>query len=350
MSDQNISLSNNEKLSFISNFATMLVAGIPILEVVDTMLEDVKGNLKKILTMLREDLTQGEHIWTSLAKFPAVFGEIVVNIIRASEEAGTLETTLKDIRDMTKKEIEFNDKVKSALLYPSIIVTVFFAVLIVILVFVMPKIFTVFSRLRVELPLPTRILYFISNIFLKYPLPIITATILLAIGVFIIYKKNKKAVLHFISSLPLISRLAKEIDLTRFSRSLYLLLSSGVSIVSALELAQNVVVSKKISLIIKRSREMILGGKKLSEGLKENRGHIPNLMIKIIEAGEKSGSLDKSMSTISEHLDYQVTKTLQTLTVLLEPALLVIIGVLVATMMFSIIGPIYGLIGKIGTR
>lgn len=350
MSNRSTTLSSSEKLNFLSNFSTLLSAGIPIIEAIDSLFEDAKGNLKKILATLRTDLVQGKHVYSGLSEFPLVFDEIVVNIVQASEEAGTLETALKDLRNMAKKEIEFNDKVRSALMYPTFVITVFGGVLLVILTFVMPKIFTVFSHLQIKIPLATRILLFISNALLRYTLPIGIMILVFVTGGIFIYKKNKKAVMSFISLLPLISKISKEIDLTRFSRSLHLLLSSGVPIASALELAQRVVISKKIGMIIGVSREMILSGKKLSEGLKNTRGYIPSIMIKIIEAGEKTGTLDASMNEIADYLDYQVSKTLQTFTALLEPIMLVVIGILVGGMMLSIIGPIYGLIGQIGLR
>lgn len=348
MSNSSLTLSNNEKLGFLSNFSTLLSAGIPIIEAVDSLSEDAKGSLKKVLFSLRSNLVQGKHVYTVLAEFPLIFDEIIVNIIRASEEAGTLEIALKDLKKMTQKDIEFSDKVRSALIYPAFVMTVFFGVLLLILTYVMPKIFTVFSRLQIKIPLTTKVLLFISNALLQHTLPIgITACVILIIGIFI-YKRKKKMVMRFISSLPLIDQLAKEIDLTRFSRSLYLLLSSGVPIASALELAQHVVTSKKMSILINQSRTMILSGKKLSEGLKNARGYIPSIMLKIIEAGEKTGTLEGSMNEIADYLDYQVSKTLQSFTVLLEPIMIVVIGILVGGMMLSIIGPIYGLIGQIG--
>lgn len=345
-----ITISNSEKLSFLSNFATMLKAGIPILEAVDSLLEDSKGNLKKILTAIREDLSQGKHVYTAFSQFPSVFDEIIINIVRASEEGGTLETALRDLRDITKKEIEFTDKIRSALLYPLFIIVVFIAILTLILTFVIPKIATVFSRLRIEMPLPTKILIFLSNAILHYTIPIVVS-IAAAVVIFIfIYKRNKRGLIRAIASLPLIRKLSKEIDLTRLSRCLYLLLSSGVPIVAALELSKHVVMSSQLATMIEKSHEMILSGKRLSEGFKNTKGQLPALMIKIIEAGERTGSLEASMNEIAEYLDYQVSKTLVTLTALIEPILLIVIGVLVGGMMFSIVGPIYGLISQIGSR
>ena len=317
MKTQNVSISNSDKIAFISNLSTMLEAGIPILESIDSLLEGSKGGLKKILETLREDVTQGKRIHFSFAKFPNVFNKVTVNIIKASEESGTLDETLKDLKDIIAKENEFSDKIKSALIYPSVIVIVFIGVLIVILTFVIPKISLVFTRLRVELPLPTKILIFLSDLLLKQTIPVVVGIILVSIGMLFLFKRNKRFFVSVFISLPVVSGLAKEIDLTRFSRSLYLLLNAGIPITGALELAQDVVVKKEIEKAIINSRDAVQSGKKLSEGLKVQKKSIPSIMIKLIEAGEKSGSLEKSMQDISVYFDYQVSKMLATATMLL---------------------------------
>jgi type II secretory pathway component PulF len=326
----------------------MLSAGIPILETMEALMEGSKGNQAKLFTAIREDLVQGKHLYEAMAKFPQAFDLVTVNIIKASEEAGTLETTLKDIRVEIKKDMEFNDRVKSALTYPIIIMCVFLAVLLMILIVVVPKISTVFLHMNVPLPLPTVILIFISNAILTYTIPIILGLVLLIVGWVFLYKAQKKYINGFIFSLPLVERLIKEIDLTRFSRSMYLLLTSGITINSALDLCEHVVLRQDIGRAIIHAREVIMAGKKLSEGFIEQKQIFSSIMIKIIEAGEKTGTLDKSMMEISEYLDYEVSNTLKTLTTLLEPLMLVFVGIMVGGMMMAIIAPIYGLIGNVG--
>lgn len=349
MSTSNVSFSPKDKLNFFSNFATMLSAGIPILETMDALADGSKGNQAKIFTAIREDLVQGKHLYEAMAKFPMAFDIVTVNIIKASEEAGTLETTLKDIRIEIKKDMEFNDRVKSALTYPLIIMCVFLGVLLMILIVVVPKISTVFVRMKATLPLPTQILIFISNAILTYTIPIILGIAFIVIGGIFLYKSQRKLILGFVFSLPLVEKLIKEIDLTRFSRSMYLLLTSGITINSALDLCEHVVLRQDIAHAIVNAKEVILAGKKLSEGFIEKKNIFSSIMIKIIEAGEKTGTLDKSMQEISEYLDYEVSNTLKTLTTLLEPLMLVFVGILVGGMMMAIIAPIYGLIGSVGS-
>jgi type IV pilus assembly protein PilC len=350
MNTKNVTLSGNEKITLVSNMYTMLSAGIPILETVDSLLQDSKGNQKKVLLTLREDLGQGQHMFFTFAKFPKVFDKVTVNIVKASEEAGTLDVTLKDLVQSIKREMEFNDKIKSALIYPSFILVVFLGVMTVILTVVVPKIATVFTRLNVDLPLPTQIMMFLSNALLSYPIQILLVLGLLIAALVYLYRHYKRIFINVLISLPLISKMAREIDLTRSTRSLYLLLNAGIPITSALELTEDVVIKSDIHKAIVHAKTVVFAGKKLSEGLRDNKNVIPPMMIKIVEAGERSGSLDKSLQDISEFLDYQVTNTLKTVTALVEPLLLVLIGVLVGGMMLAIIAPIYGVIGNLGAR
>lgn len=345
--DAKIRLSPGDKIALISNLSTMLSAGIPILEAVSNLMEDSKGGIKKILETLRDDLTQGHQVNYSLAKFPNVFDKVVVNVVKASEEAGTLDVTLKDLKTNLRKQNEFADTVRSALMYPMFIMGVFGLVLLINLIYVLPKVALVFKNLKVDLPLPTRILLWASDFMTKNTVPFLL--ILAGVILFFIYLFSQKRnfILNIFYSIPGISGLVKLIDITQFSRSMYLLLTSGISIIAALELTNDIVFRRETQKMIQKSKEMILSGKTLSAGLRSDKGYVPLIMIKLVETGEKTGSLDKSMSDISEYFDYQVTTTLKTLTAMLEPIMLVFVGLLVGGMMVSIIAPIYGLISNV---
>lgn len=343
---ENITISNAVKLSIISNLSTMINAGIPILDAIESLQEDTKGNRRKILEQVQEDLMQGKHLSASFARFPKVFDKVTVNIVKGAEEAGTLDVILKDLREQIKKDMEFTDRIKGALAYPLLISVVFVAVLLLMLTVVIPKVAVVFSQLNVALPLPTRIFIFLSNSLLHYPLPIIAGFLTIFLSLFFLYKKKKALVLRMVFGLPVVSKLVRDIDLTRFSRSLYLLLTSGITITTALELTQDVVVRVDIQKAIMYAKENVFSGKQLSVSFKEKKT-FPSIMIKIIEAGEKTGTLDKSMQDISETLDYEVSNSLKAVTTLIEPIMLVLIGVSIGGMMFSIMIPMYNLIGAI---
>lgn len=345
-----ISLSGNEKLSLISNLGTMLGAGIPIMEALGYLLDEEKGHGKKIISLLRDDLNQGKTIAQSLEKNPAAFDPVTVSLIKAAEEAGTLDSTLKDITKNIKKEIEFNDHVKSAFTYPVLVMVVFVGILLLIFAFVIPRISVVFSRLKVNLPLPTRVLISTSDFFMANLIFISIAAAFLAVAVYLLYRAKKGALLNLLYRLPVLNSLAHSIDITRFSRSMALLLSSGIPITDALELSQKVVTTDRVLLAIQKSRDKVASGSKLSEGLKGVKKAFPALAISLIEAGEKSGTLEVSMQELADHFDNEVNNKIRSVTILIEPILLIVIGVLVGGVMLAIIAPIYGLIGQLRSR
>lgn len=347
---KNVTISNSEKIELIMNLSTMIAAGISILSAVESLLEDAKGNQKIVLQTLNDHIFQGKRVYSAFAEFPQIFDKVTVNIVKAAEESGTLDVILKDIKDNIRKEMEFNDKLKSALMYPVLIMIVFVGVLLMILIVVIPKISVVFLRLKVALPLPTKILMFASDIVMNQTIPFVLISVTI-IGVIVyLFKTQRNIILQPFLSLPVIAPLILKIDLTRFTYSMYLLLNSGIPITIALQLTEEIVVKKEVFAIIHKTYDMVVSGKNMSEGLKKGKKIIPSIMIKIVEAGERSGTLDKSLHDVSEYLDYEVASSIKTATALLEPIMLVIVGILVGGMMMAIIAPIYGLIGNVGAK
>jgi type II secretory pathway component PulF len=220
--------------------------------------------------------------------------------------------------------------------------------MILILVVVMPKIATVFTSLKVTLPLPTQILIFMSDVLVHNTIAFLIFLFGIFLGIYLIFKFKRSLVMRILFSFPVVSTLVRQIDLVRFSRSMFLLLSSGITITTALTLAEEIVMKKDMRMIIIQAQEVVQSGKKLSEAFKGKKSAFPGIVVKIIEAGEKTGTLDKSMEEIGEYMDYQVNSTLKTLVSLLEPMMLIFVGLLVGGMMMSIIAPIYGLISTVG--
>lgn len=343
-----LSLKGTEKLELVGSLATMLSSGISIIEVAESLKDGAKPGTQMILEEIQSDLAQGNHIWNSFAKFPRVFDKVSVNVIRASEEAGTLDTALADLRHTLQKNMEFNDKIRSALMYPIFIMVVFVMILLLILTFVVPKIGNVFIQMNVTLPLPTRILIAMSDLVVKNTLVFGLATMLLVGLIWYLWRYHKGKVMEIFFKLPVVSALIKQIDVTNFGRNLSLLLNSGLPITQAMELAEEVIVRAKMRKLVAYSRSMVLSGKKMSEGLSGDKGEMPSIVIKLIEAGEKTGSLEKSCQDIADYFEYKVDYTLKTLTALMEPVMLVLVGIAVGGMMLAIIAPIYGLISQVG--
>ena len=350
MQTSSIHISTNDKIALMSNLATMLKAGISIIDAIDSLLEDSKGSQKILLQTIKEDINQGIHLHESLAKFPQIFNKVSLNIVHASEEAGTLDSTLRELAENYRKQQEFMDHVRGAFTYPVMILFVFTAVFTLILTFVVPRIATVFERMNTDLPLPTVFLIELSRFVLAYYVPLLAGFLVCIVFFALWYRTNRQMVFSVLFSLPLISRLMRQIDITNFTRNMYMLLSAGIPIVSALELMEDVMYKHEMRQVVRGIREQVLAGRAFSVGLREHKSIIPTLVIRMVEAGEKSGTLDESMSEIADHLDREVSRSLETATTLIEPIMLVIVGVMIGGMMLSIIAPIYGLIGNFRTR
>lgn len=342
-----VRLTPTEKLEFIGNLGAMLSAGIPLLESVEALLEGAKSRNKVVLESLKKDLEAGQTVSESLSRFPESFDPIAINLIRGAEESGTLEKNLKDLAETYKKDIEFNRKVKGAIAYPLFVIAVFTLIMIVILTFVIPRISSVFSRLDVDIPIITKLLIFLSEFLIAFWPWITAALILAAIFFYWLLKTKRRQILYLLSSLPFLSELAREIDLVRFSRSMALLLASGIPISKSLELSQNVLVRKELIEIVDHARQEVSQGKRLSSALGAKKGMVPQILIRIVSAGERTGGLERSFQESSEYFDGRVSATIRTITTLLEPTILVLIGLVVGVIMLSIIAPIYQLIGSI---
>ncbi|HSE61382.1 MAG TPA: type II secretion system F family protein [Candidatus Saccharimonadales bacterium] len=342
-------LSRKEKLAVISSLATMLNSGISILEAVDTLLEDNKGSSRRLLLLFREALNDGHMLSTAMEKATGVFDPVDINLIRAAEEAGTLDEALHDLTQTIKKDMAFSDKIRGSLLYPVFIMVIFFGVLIMILTFVVPRMSKVFSSLRVDLPAPTKFLIELSNFILANWIYLVVVAVVAAVLLVLFYKTQKKLLFNALSRLPLFNTLAQHIDFTRFTRSMALLLRAGVPVAEALDLSQKVVIRHDVSHAIARMKQGVNTGHPMSEGLKAS--HIaPSIMVHILQTAEHSGTLEKTMQELSEYFETQVARRLKAITTLIEPVLIVVIGVLVGGMMMAVIAPIYNIISQIGSR
>lgn len=342
-----VRLKASEKLELIDNLEAMLSAGIPLLESVEALLGGAKVRSKTVLESLKKDLEAGKTIADSLSQFPDSFDPIAINLIRGGEESGNLENILGDLAETIRKDIEFNRKIKGALAYPVFVIAVFVMIMTVILTFVIPRIGEVFSKLQVKIPLPTKILMFMSNALLNFWPWIILGFAALGIATMVIYRAKRKEVWYLISSIPLLSGLTREIDIVRFSRSMGLLLSSGIPISKSLELSQHVLVRKELMYLVEFARKEVIRGKRLTDALNNKNGNIPQIFIRMVDAGERSGKLEQSFQKIAAYFDDRVSATIKTLTTLMEPILLVIVGLMVGGIMLSIIAPIYQLISSI---
>jgi type IV pilus assembly protein PilC len=345
-----MTISTADKQNLFSTLATMLKAGISISEATESMAAEAKGAAKIFLEKAIKDLTQGKRLSETLAAFPSSFDPSTISVVKAAEESGKLETVLNDVSIHFKKQTEFAEKVRSATLYPLIVIGVFISVMLVILAVVMPRVSMVFTRLQIELPLMTRVMIFLSDILLQHTLLVGLILGGIIASLVSLYVWKKKAFISFMYHIPGLWGFGRDVDLALFCRSLALLLSAGISITDAIEMSQKSVfmrdVDKAISLVLRQ----IKNGKTLAEGLKQFPLIFPELMRRVIEAGEKSGTLEAATQNAAEYFELKMERSVKTFTTLLEPVLLVVIAVFIGGMMLAILAPIYGLIGQLGNR
>lgn len=346
----NIRLKGKERLSLFSDLSTMLTAGIPILEAVVSLEDDATGNMKKVLAILHANLNNGEPLSKGMQRLPKAFDQISVNLIRAAEAGGTLEETLHDIVQTTKKELAFSEQLRNTMIYPLFVMAVFMAIVVLMLTFVIPRVSKVFSAMHVHMPLVTKAMISASNTFTAHWLVITLAFFAFVILVAGFIKANSRGIARALLSLPGLKKLGTNIDLTRFTRSFGLLMHAGVPVIEALTLSQKVVRKKSMIALVSRMKENVENGKPLSTGMRQAKGVVPPIMSRSIETAEESGTLEQTMQNLTEYFDDQVAGSIKIISSLVEPVLLVLVGLMVGTLMITIIAPIYNLISQINPK
>jgi type II secretory pathway component PulF len=346
----NVRLKGRERLSLFSDLSTMLTAGIPILEAVVSLEEDASGNMKKVLAILHATLNNGEPLSKAMERLPKCFDPISINLIRAAEAGGTLEETLHDIVQTTKKELAFSEQLRNTMIYPLFVMGVFMAIVVLMLTFVIPRVAKVFTAMHVHMPLVTKVMIATSNTFVHHWLIITIGFFALLIFVAGFIAANSRAIARVLLSLPGLKVLGTNIDLTRFTRSFGLLMHAGVPVIEALTLSQKVVRKKNIIKLVEEMKANVENGKPISTGLRRTKGVIPPIMSRSIETAEESGTLEQTMQNLTEYFDEQVAGSIKVISSLVEPILLVLVGGMVGVLMITIIAPIYNLISQINPK
>jgi type IV pilus assembly protein PilC len=340
-------LTNKEKYNLFLNLSLLLSSSISILDALDILKIGKKKHLNKYLDSFSADINQGLPLNNALAKFPSTFDRIVINLVKVGETSGRLVDTLTQISKFIKKDIEFSAKIKSALVYPLVVIALFLTVIIVILVFVMPRISEVFSKLDVVLPYPTQLLISFSNFFNQNLILIGLLSLLICIGSVLFFYFKKAFVISLVSALPLLKPLFIDLDLARFSVNLSLLLSSGIPIDKALEYSSEIVFKDSIKQNILNAQRQITSGNALAESLS---APFPEMYIRVLDAGERSGNLETVLEDLGKTYSLSADERLKYLATLLEPLLLIFIGLFIGAVVLSVIAPIYQLIGNVAPR
>ena len=335
---------------FTRQLATMIDAGLPLvqsLEILSTQQEN--KTFKDVLREIKEDVEGGSTFAGALKKHPKAFNELYTNLVVAGEEGGILDNILNRLASYIEKSEALKKKVKSALVYPATIVAVAVIVVMILMIKVVPIFETMFKQAGNTLPLPTLIVVAISKIVKKYVIIFILALALF----FYLFRKyyqtqsGKSLIDHFLLKLPVFGMLLRKIAVARFSRTLGTLVSSGVPILDGLSIVSRTSGNKTIETAILNARSSIREGETIAEPL--GRSNIfPPMVIQMISVGESTGALDSMLSKIAEFYEEEVDVAVANLTSLLEPFLMVFLGVVIGGVVIAMYLPIFNMASAVG--
>ncbi len=345
------SFTMEDKMMFTKHIATMIKVGITITDALEIMADQTsRKNNRKMYENLIERIKAGQTLAQSLREYPRVFSEIFVNMIETGEEAGNLVEVLEYLDVQLEKEYDLRKKIVSAFIYPGVIVSVTLLLMLCIVIFVMPKITDIFSSFDMKLPLPTRILIGFSSFVTDNPL-ITVGIAILAIGILVTIFRARflKPLWHRVMIyVPVFGKILIYANVARFSRTLNSLLVSGVPLTEALLIIEHMMGNHVYQKAIHLSRAKVEQGGKLSEALEEYRKIFPILTSRMIYIGETTGNMEVTTDHLARLYEKNVDNITKNLSVLLEPILLVFMGLLIGGFAISIILPIYQLPNMLG--
>jgi type IV pilus assembly protein PilC len=335
---------------FTRQLATLVGAGLPLLKSLNTLEQQLEeGYLKTAIAKISQDVEAGDSFSVALSRFQRVFPVLFVNMIRAGEMGGMLDEILRRLADFLEKQQKLRERVRSALVYPVFVLTVALIILAILMIFVVPTFTNMFAELGGVLPLPTRILITISN-FLRYRwylLPLAIIVLFVSYKLLSLNPRHRLFVDKMKLKLPIFGELIQEICIARFSRTLGTLLSSGVSILSALDVVADTVGNVKISTSLMQVRRSIKEGESVAAPL-EATGAFPPLVVKMVSVGEETGKLAEMLVKIADEYEDEVDVRVAGLTALLEPVLIVAMGLAVGFIVISMFLPLFALARLVG--
>lgn len=337
-------VSFSELVTITRQLATMVGAGLVLSESID-ILEEQQTNkrLKLALADVSHDIKGGLNLAAALGKHTDIFPPLYINLVASGEASGKLDEVLLKMADSMEKEREFQARVKGAMIYPAVVITMMFAVIIIMMVFVIPKLTALYNQSTLELPLPTKILITVSGAMASFW----WLLLLLLIAGFVLFNRwvktptGKNLFDKFLLKVPLIGKVITNVTLTNFSRTFGLLISSGLPLLDAISIVENVTDNAIFKRALKESHLGVERGLPFSSLL--NVAIFPRIVPQMIKVGEETGKVDEIFFKLSEYFESESDHLVKNLTVAIEPIILVILGIGVAFLVLSIILPIYKL-------
>lgn len=346
-----LGVSSTEKIMMTRNLGVMFSTGLSMVKIFDILsLQSRNHQLKSALMDIKEKVSKGETLSDALSRYPKIFSDLFVNMIKVGEESGTLDEILQILALQLGKEHELKSKIKNAMIYPSIIVAVMIVVGIVIITVVLPSLSVFFSSLNVPIPIYTRIILFGGNFLSKNWYMLILGPLAIAAAFYfaIRTKKGKWVWDTLLLRLPVIAPIVKKSNSAFLIRSLSSLISSGVPMVRSLEISSKTVSNQYFERALMSAGVKIKKGDKLSGALREDMNLFPFGVIEMIEVGEETGKTGVVLKKLAEFYEQEASAAVEKLAILIEPMLIVFLGLSVGFFAFSIIQPMYSSLKFIG--
>ncbi|HSX41014.1 MAG TPA: type II secretion system F family protein [Candidatus Saccharimonadales bacterium] len=340
-------IKSKEKVLFTRQLSTLINAGLPLARALRSVEEQIKNPaFKEVIGGVIAAVEGGSSLSEGFAQYPKVFNEIYVALVAAGETSGTLDKTLLRLADQQEKDAAITSKIRSALIYPAIVLVLIVAVIILMLTTVVPQVAKLYSDLHKDLPLATQVLLFLSNLITKYWWLNIIILGGLAYGVRrALHNEQVEALLdRYKLSVPLFGSIMTKVYMARFTRTMNTLLASGVPILQALETTRKVVTNRVLQADITKATGQVRGGKALSDSLEGT--HFIQLVPQMIRIGEESGAIDEMMDRVALYYEAEVDEAVKNLSTTLEPVMMVVLGGIVMLILAAVLGPIYSLVGS----
>ena len=328
---------------FCRQFSTMQDAGVSIVRSLDVLAQQTQSpKLRRIIMDIQAEVEAGQTLSKAMSKYPNVFSNLFIGLIRAGEVGGVLEESLQRLAAFLEADVALRRKVRAAMTYPTIVVIAALAIVIGLVTFILPRFFDVFRDLNIkEFPVMTQMLMDFSNFLTSrwYVMIAIVALVVMAFRTFVRTRIGRRLYDRLKLRLPVFGPLNHKIALARFSRTLSTLLSSGVPILQALETVAGTVANEIIAEAVMEARARIREGDRIGPPL-EKSGMFPPMVVHMISIGEESGALDQMLSKVADFYESEVESTLQSLTSAIEPVLIVLLGGMVGFIVISLLLPL----------
>lgn len=340
----------SEKILFSKNLSGMLHAGLSISRSLQVLLKQTKNEyFKKIITDIIATIDRGGTFSDGLAQYPGVFSSLYIAMIKAGEESGGLPEALIEVQTILQKTYDLNRKIKSALMYPSIILSAIVLIGVLMFIFVVPTLTKTFKEMGVQLPATTRFIIFLSDLITHHIFLMIGAVVVLIVG-FVFLRKIKRVqhAIDFVTTrIPVVGGIAKEANAARTTRTLSSLLASGVAISRALEITRDVLQNSYYKKVINRAIEAVQKGDPISVIFQEEQKLYPVMVGEMMSVGEETGKLGDMLSDIALFFESEVDAKTKDLSTIIEPVLMIFIGAAVGFFAVSMLSPMYSILDVI---